>query len=508
VAEETDDPAEEVPDKPPEDFGQFINALDDTLSSSRFGRRMNLGFWDDDESDHLRDFRKTFDYPDSLDVDDYRAMYERLGIAGRLVDKPAEDSWKEPPNIVEVGENVNGQTMEREDTEFTDKVQKVFDRFGLHEQLKRLDKLQRLGEYGLLFMGLKDVNSDSGQRTEPPNVFEGDEDQLDEVEDILFFQVVTQHQTDIKEHVTDTTVPEFRRPKIYSIEQDPEEPGDDTNQQEGDTVDVHWRRVIHVVENPEESEYFGRPALQRVYNRLVDYMKIPGSAAESLYQLASPRWWMKANEGSDLPSDTSDLETEWKEWVNDFRNELSTSGIESVEALGGEAVDPEPVFMTVVKAIALSKGIPLRILLGTETGERASTEDRKLWFGNKIPNRRTNHCTTNIVRPLIDRLQEYGILPDVDYRVKWPALFEPTPQERAEIAAQRAKAVKQLAPMQDTEAVAPMRILRRDVLQFLPDEIDPDEDPNANFMQAENEALAAHIEQEYEEAINASNGKS
>jgi hypothetical protein len=46
------------------------------------------------------------------------------------------------------------------------------------------------------------------------------------------------------------------------------------------------------------------------------------------------------------------------------------------------------------------------------------------------------------------------------------------------------------------------------VLQFLPDEIDPDEDPNANFMQAENEALAAHIEQEYEEAINASNGKS
>ena len=44
-----------------------------------------------------RDYNKVLGYPSSLRFEDYLARYRRQDLAARVVDLPAQDTWKKPP---------------------------------------------------------------------------------------------------------------------------------------------------------------------------------------------------------------------------------------------------------------------------------------------------------------------------------------------------------------------------------------------------------------------------
>jgi hypothetical protein len=74
----------------------------------------------------------------------------------------------------------------------------------------------------------------------------------------------------------------------------------------------------------------------------------------------------------------------------------------------------------------------MKILLGSQTGERASTEDGKEWSAT-IMARRENYVIPNIER-VIQKFEDFGILPDGDWQVVWTDLTESSSSEKAEKA--------------------------------------------------------------------------
>jgi len=112
--------------------------------------------WIGDQYNGDRDVQKVLGYPD-LDqetaLERYRAKYEYQDIAARIVDTFPEETWKNPPKVLDEGE---------EQTEFEAQANTLLDST-LTTYFRRLDKAQRLGEYGLMVLGF-----DDGQPLEEP----------------------------------------------------------------------------------------------------------------------------------------------------------------------------------------------------------------------------------------------------------------------------------------------------------------------------------------------------
>ncbi|RVO28954.1 DUF1073 domain-containing protein, partial [Sinorhizobium meliloti] len=80
---------------------------------------------------------------------------------------------------------------------------------------------------------------------------------------------------------------------------------------------------------------------------------------------------------------------------------------------------------------------PVKILVGMQTGERASKEDADEWALTNM-SRRNNYVIPNI-RALIQRLVRVGILPKRDWFVDWTDLTESSMSEKIERASKMAE---------------------------------------------------------------------
>ena len=94
-----------------------------------------------------RDYYHILGYPNTLDVGKYRGRYDRDPIAGRAVDLPAQDTWRNPPPITD---------GDQEDTEFVQAWEALVDRRKVWHYLERVDRLAGIGRYGVLLIGFKD----------------------------------------------------------------------------------------------------------------------------------------------------------------------------------------------------------------------------------------------------------------------------------------------------------------------------------------------------------------
>jgi hypothetical protein len=105
-----------------------------------------------------------------------------------------------------------------------------------------------------------------------------------------------------------------------------------------------------------------------------------------------------------------------------------------VQDLGSDVVDPSGLFGIIISLIAAARGIPQRILIGSERGELASSQDMRNW-SNVVMSRRTKFAEPYIVRPFANRLIKWGALPRPKtgkYSIEWANLFTPTELEEAQ----------------------------------------------------------------------------
>lgn len=162
------------------------------------------------------------------------------------------------------------------------------------------------------------------------------------------------------------------------------------------------------------------------------------------------------------PADEAALQEQVDELNHGLRRFLQTRGM-NVQDLGSEVVDPSGIFGIIIDMIAAATGIPQRILLGSERGELASSQDASNWAG-RIADRRTNWAEPVILRPLIQRLIDWGALPpprNGEYFFRWQPLFEMSEIDKANIAQTWASANQamggQAISAEESRGVHPLR---------------------------------------------------
>jgi uncharacterized protein len=354
-----------------------------------------------------RDLYGVLGYERDLTPSMYRDRYRRGGIAGRVVKALPKATWRGGVELVEDEDPTTATAFEKECEALNKKVK-------LWARLQQVDILSQLGNYAVLLIGAKD-----DMETELPKGRPGE---------VLYLTPFAEEDAKIQEYVTDASDPRFGLAKTYQLKR--------TKIASPQLArPVHHTRVIHVAEGLLDDEVNGEPSLESVWNYLDDLDKVSGGGAEA--------FWLRANAGLQLDIDKdmslSDpekeaLKVQADEYQHSIRRMLRTRGV-SVNQLGSDTANFQGPVDAIMTLIAGAKGIPKRILTGSEQGELASSQDRSNWQ-ETVKDRRTSFAEPCVVRPLIDRLVEYGYLPEPkEYDVRWPEMENLSATERAALAA-------------------------------------------------------------------------
>lgn len=379
-----------------------------------------------------RDYYDVFNWDKDPDVDAYYSMALRNPFGYAVTFLPSMTSWRDPPKIVDQADTDN-------ETDFEDELSTLEDDLGLWNGAKRADKLCGIGKYGALILqydDIDDVDSWSQEVSNPDNL-------------IGLRPVSRRSITQIT--LGGASSERWGKPVEYTIDLSDE--NDSVEVKGPDEIEIHHSRVIHIPSDQLlDDEVRGVERQAPVYNNLVDIEKAMGSAGELAYRASA--WGININIDPDFKlDDPNELRNHARRWYYGLEPILQTEGAADVENLGGENIDPNPIIQANVKGISAAKGMPQSVLVGNETGERATTEDLKEWYG-KIQERREEFVEPRIVRALIDRLQEHDILPEPQgdgYDVEWKPLAEMDEKERSEIQNNRAQMLKTWG-----EAVTPL----------------------------------------------------
>ena len=206
---------------------------------------------------------------------------------------------------------------------------------------------------------------------------------------------------------------------------------------------IHWTRVLHVIDNKTTSEVFGEPRLKPVYNYVLDIKKVIGSSAEMFWKGGFPGYAFEVDKERSKALTTAEkttLRDEFTNYSNKLQRYIALVGV-TAKSLSPQVADPSAHFLTQLKSIALTLGIPYRKLLGTEESKLAGADDNKTW-NRRVTKRQNDYLTDSMVRPFIDRLIQYGVLPEPqDYEVVWPSLEELDQKDNATIAKDRTEAM-------------------------------------------------------------------
>lgn len=107
----------------------------------------------------------------------------------------------------------------------------------------------------------------------------------------------------------------------------------------------------------------------------------------------------------------------------------------SAKPLAPQVSDPTAQIAVQLQAICILIGCPLRIFMGSERGELASSQDDSAW-NDRLRSREKDYITPRIICPFVDRLIAMGCLPEpgeAGYSVEWPDIESLSDLDRANI---------------------------------------------------------------------------
>ena len=227
---------------------------------------------------------------------------------------------------------------------------------------------------------------------------------------------------------------------------------------DGSTFEVHPDRLIIVGSAADE------PFLKAGFNDGVDIEKILGGSGESSLKNAARQlhvnFDMEAELG-DLIKKTNADEVTVRQALNEVAFEmnrgndavLTTQGA-NVQMLTAAVSDPTGNFNASCASFAASVGLPIRTIIGNQTGERASTEDNKA-LAARAQARRINELSRDLGR-IMRALYNAGVTQQL-VRCTWDDLTAETLSERikayGELVGALAAGAAMLTPEQNEAAL-------------------------------------------------------
>lgn len=392
----------------------------------------------------VRDIYTALGYPLTLTFEDYEARYNRQDVAKRIITSPVNAAWRKKPVITE---------NEEKPTVFEERWEELVKEYKIYQYLTRVDRMSGIGQFAVLLVGVADGQKDLTQ-------------EIGKAKGLLYLRPYKENNVEIKVWETDVANERYGMPRIYTLT---------TSTTEGTTkpIDVHYSRIIHVAEDLDENDVHGTPKLKNVYNRLQDLEVVAGGSAEMFWRGALPGYAFVADADADMATmDTSDFEEQIESVVHGLKRYMKLQGM-NIESLAQQVASPEGHVDVLVSIIAGATGIPKRMLLGSERGELASSQDERAW-NDRVDERRKDHCEPSILRPLIDLFIKVEILPEPSeqYVVEWPDISAPTEHDEAQTASTRVEALAKYVGAVGADMVVPPEMFMSKFLGFTDEEIE------------------------------------
>lgn len=364
-----------------------------------------------------------YGFKSDLSFLDYYGAYDRDGIGNAAIELRADTVFSSDPWIIEGDERAESESYTATELE----INRFAKRVKLWQAMKQAYTMALVGGCSYLILELKD-----GKRlSDKPRL---SAKTLDTVDRII---PVWRNQIEVKERTADGVI------TMYQYKE-PQEDGYLTRHR-----DVHPDRLVTV-----GCPQLGRPMLRAGFNALVTIEKVIGGAGESFLKNASRQMNINYDKEVDLEQiarayGLEDL-GEYQEIMNELAKDIN-SGVDiamvtqgaNVSAMTVAVSDPVPTFQTALQVFAASVKIPLKILIGNITGERASTEDMKQFNATCQAFRETDVDT--MIRALFDRLVALGLVAMTEYEVMWSDLTDGDTNEKADTAQKVATALQAYA---------------------------------------------------------------
>jgi hypothetical protein len=384
-------------------------------------------------------------YPETISYNDYLERYHRQDVAQRVIRAPVDTTWRYDPQVVD---------STNEGSAFEQKWAEIAEKTSIYSKMRQADLLASLGRYSVLYIGLQ-----------------GSVDLLSEpsgTNDVVYFTPISEKNADITTFDENIWSKRYGLPTSYTIQSSV-----DNDVASFSSNQVHWSRVIHIAENTLESEVYGIPKLEPIFNRLIGLEKLAGGSPEMYWKGARPGYVAKAAENSVLNiAQLNDMKEQLSDFVNNLTRWLFAEGVE-VEALAPQVVTPSDHVEVQLKLISSASQIPLRILVGSEKGELASGQDERAWL-SYIDARRQQVAEAIILKPTIDRLISIGVLPTPEngYEILWQSINITSEKERAEIGRILTDALLKYTSSPGGSALIPVEKWLEKVWNMSPSEIE------------------------------------
>jgi hypothetical protein len=168
-----------------------------------------------------------------------------------------------------------------------------------------------------------------------------------------------------------------------------------------------------------------------------------------------------------------------------------------LKELSPQVVDPSNHFQALIQAVSAATHIPKRILIGSERGELASSQDDINW-GQHIDYRQHDHCEIQILRPFIDKMILIGELPEPSdpYTIEWPEVIIPTEKDRAEVDRTKIDTLNKYVSGLGADQVVPPEMFLRKFMKFTDDEILQAKDMLGGMIEIEREEVVGDRSEE------------
>ena len=371
-----------------------------------------------------------FGYPKELNFSHFYNMYERNAIASASVDRLIDGCWEDYPEVFEGDKQKDAEGVTGWDKTIAKILKKWF------PVIKEADKRGVIGSYSAILLQVRD-SKDWHDPIDSNALKHAKESGL------VRFIPVWEAQLDVSDWDTNINSEDYGYPKMYRYISLPV--GKATNAPARE-IKVHPDRVIILCERAVDGLLTnGYSMLKKGYNDALDLEKVSGGAAEGFLKNASRQLNFNFSKEVDLSDiaklynvEIDQLANAMDEQVKKLNQSTDSSVIMqdgNVSVLSVAPADPSSSFNTSLSKFASSIPIPVKVLIGQITGERASTEDNKDWAKTRMSRR--NGFLTSVIESLIERLWRIGIInpPKGEViTVSWSDLLAPSYAEKLDNA--------------------------------------------------------------------------
>nr|DAH62784.1 MAG TPA: portal [Caudoviricetes sp.] len=393
-------------------------------------RRLDVmfpGFFATAKHNHYADFG----YPEFISFDMLYGMYCRNGVGAAGVDKTILKTWQDAPFLQEKQRDGSEGKASKE-TVTEKEIRERFTDLRVWSRIAEADRRSLVGRYGGLILRL----ADSKTFTEPVDIVPGGI--LGLVEVIPAWE----GQLQVSQWDTDETSQTYGQPLMYQFNE--ASVGDNTGNQPRQ-FQLHPDRVVIW---SRDGTMDCKSLLEPGYNDLLTLEKISGAGGEGFWKNAKSAPVLEVDPeakidemakamGVSVEEIADKMNEQVEDWQKGFDKLLMIQGMQA-KSLSVTLPSPEHFFAIALQSFAASISMPVKILVGSQTGERASTEDANEWAQTNM-SRRNNTVRPNIM-DFVNRLERFKILPEKDWYLDWSDLTEASMSEKIDRVSKMADA--------------------------------------------------------------------